>query len=226
MLGKLGKSIYGLCFDVPKEEKVEATEKTEQTPAPKQQPVEIGTITPGNSEIGSTGKADTAIAESLAAALESSNLDGYDYFEFAKTLDVLSVTIPSEQVKFQSAFATASVMGISKDKLIETANHYLNVLQTEAQKFGKFVEMQVEENVTSKEGSLTEKDNLIKEKAAQIQQLTEDINVLTQEKTEIENMVAENKIKIEKIQNNFVATIKVFVEKIKKDIEKISTYIP
>jgi hypothetical protein len=220
----LKKSILNLFVDLGDDGKEESKQNVEQEQTPTvvlEQPKAV-VIEAKPAE----GKTDTAIAENLANALEEANIDGYDYFEYAKTLEALSATIPSEQVRYQTAFASAGVMGATKEKLIETAQHYTNILNEQGEKFSGFVAQQIEQNVTSKESGLTQIDSSIQEKAELIQKLTQEINELTQQKTEIANEVAENKIKIERVQNDFAATLKVFLNKIKKDMDKISTYIP
>lgn len=210
------KKLLSLFIEVEpdkEETPVQLTEKVVQNP--------ISAI-PVNTN---NGKTDTAIAENLAGVLEAANMSGYDYFEFAKAIDALVTQIPSEQIRFQTVFTTAAVMGITKQKLIESTEHYMNVLKSEADKFSEMVAEQIKSNVTIKEESLAEIDKTIQDKAALIQQLTNEINTLTTDRATVANMVSESKIKIEQVQNDFAATLQIFVNKIAKDKEKINTYI-
>jgi len=217
----LKKSILGLFVDIEEDKEPEdqnEPEVSKATPAPAPVPTAMPIL--------SEGKIDSSIAESLAKALEDANIDGYDYFEFAKTLIALASTIPAEQVRYQAAFATASAMGATKQLLLQTAQHYVTVLNDEQEKFGEFVKAQIQENVTSKETAIADIDVAIQEKANQIQELTQHINELSQQKTTIENEVSEAKIKVERVRNDFVTTLKTFLGKIQADMDKISTYIP
>jgi hypothetical protein len=174
----------------------------------------------------STGKPDQSIIESMSKAMTDANLEGFDYFEFAKVVDSMVVSIPSEQVRYQAAFATAGTMGATKQTLLETADHYIAVLSTETDKFSALVADQTQATVTDKEASVSTIDATINEKAAMINQLTNEINELSTNKTAILNEASENKIKIQKIQNDFAACLKVFLDKINGDKAKINQYIP
>jgi len=173
----------------------------------------------------SAGEKDDNIAQSLASSLEDANLSGYDYFEFAKTIDAFKASIPAEQQRYQTAFAGGSVMGATVDNLIKTANHYLDVLKGKKDEFDTAVKLQVKATVTCKEEEASSVEAQIKEKADQICALTEEINTLSSRKGKISNEVSENKIKIEKIQNNFAATYQVFVGRISDDVDKIKKYL-
>ena len=72
---------------------------------------------------------DAKIKEQLADALASANMEGFDYFEFAQALEAQTTLIPSEAQRFQTIYATAKVMGVTPDKLISSAQHYLDVLK-------------------------------------------------------------------------------------------------
>jgi len=174
----------------------------------------------------SAGKPDQSIIESMSQALADANIEGFDYFEFAKVIDSMAVTIPSEQVRYQAAFATAGTMGATKQTLLDTADHYLAVLNTETEKFSALVADQTQTTVTDKEASVSTIDATINEKAAMINQLTNEINELSTNKTAILNEASENKIKIQKVQNDFAACLKIFLDKINGDKAKINQYIP
>lgn len=210
----LGKSLMNLFVkmeDDPVEAKVE--EKTPATAIP----VSVPTM--------QAGKADEAISSNFVKALEKANLPGYDYFEFAKTVEALRPTLPAEQTLFQTAFASAVVMSVSKDKLLETAQHYLSVLDAKAQEFNQVVQQRTADTVTKREKDIADSDAAIKAKAEQIQKLTEEMNVLTTQKTATANEISENRMKIEQVQINFMATFDIFANKIKGDIDKIKKYI-
>jgi predicted nucleic acid-binding Zn-ribbon protein len=83
----------------------------------------------------------------------------------------------------------------------------------------------IEESVTGKENESKSMDGEIKSRAESIQKLTEEINQLQDRKTKLANEASENHIKIERVRNNFAATLQIFVGKIKSDLEKITKYI-
>lgn len=168
---------------------------------------------------------DAEIRDQLVKALEQANQPGYDYFEMAKAVEAQAAIIPSEALRFQSTFAAISSMGITPDKLIESANFYLSILKGKEDEFNKTVNGHMAKAVTSREDEVKQFDADMQAKADQIQKLTEEINVMQQKKTAIINEVSTSKAQIEMVKNNFAATMKVFVDRINSDIGKIKTYL-
>ena len=221
------KKLMGLFVDYdedPKEEKKDekevAEEKVEEAIKPASAPAPVAMPTSTVS-----GETNQEILESLASALENANMDGFDYFEFAQVHEKLKKSMPSEEARFKAAFTSGSVMGVTRQKLLETAQHYLGVLNQEAEKFAQFYNDQLKRTVSDREESLTGMDESIKEKKAMIDQLNDEINQLTNDKSAINAEIIENKGKAEKVKNDFMATMDIFVSRINGDIEKIGKYI-
>jgi len=168
---------------------------------------------------------DAEIKKQLAAALEQANQPGYDYFEMAQSIAAQASIIPSEALRFQSTFATISSMGITPDKLVDSAQFYLTVLKKKEDEFTKTVDQHMAEAVTSRENDVVKFDADMQSKSEMIKKLTEEINEMQQQKTAIINEVSSNKAQIEQVRNNFSATMKVFVDRINSDIDKIKMYL-
>ena len=67
--------------------------------------------------------------------LTDANIPGPDFFEFYKTLESLAPQPIADQQKYILAFTGFQVMGLKKEKMIETANHYLSILKEERKNF-------------------------------------------------------------------------------------------
>lgn len=220
------KKIIGLFVDYNEDEKEdekieeEKIEKKSSSPIPPV--ISSPPITENTNSIGETNE---QIMESLAKTLEKANLEGFDYFEFAKILDNLKEKMPSEQARFQAAFASSNVMGASKDKLLETAQYYIGILDKESEKFEIFYANQLKRTVEDKENRLNEIDSSINGFTEEIERLTNQINDLTNEKSSINNEIIENKGKAEKVKSDFTCTLNIFLKKINGDIEKIKKYL-
>jgi len=208
------KDIAGLFIQIQDDEKEEA--KVQSEVKPPEATMEVRAI---------SGQQNENIAVSLSKALDEANLEGYDYFEFAKTLEALKPTLPAEQTLYQTALASGSVMGATKDKLTQTAQHYLDILGKKQEEFNQAVQVQINETVLDKEQGVVDLDNQIKVKAEQIQNLTDEINSLTNKKVEVTNEISTNKVKIEQVKNDFAATFQAFVSKIRGDMERIEKYL-
>ncbi|MEY4905764.1 MAG: hypothetical protein RLZZ292_3579, partial [Bacteroidota bacterium] len=113
----------------------------------------------------STGATNNKIAEMLFGAMEAGNLPGFDYLEFMQSVKSLSSMPMDEATRFRSAFAMAQTMGVTAPKLIETAQHYVGILQGEQKKFADAMASRTTNDVTAKEQEIANLDSVIKNKA-------------------------------------------------------------
>ena len=67
---------------------------------------------------------DSKSVDFLTKALAKNNLDGFDYLEFIQSLKALADLGMDEGTSIKSAFATASTVGLTKAKLVQTGKHY------------------------------------------------------------------------------------------------------
>jgi hypothetical protein len=95
---------------------------------------------------------DEKSIEYLTKALEKKNLPGLDYLEFKQSLGALLDMDMEETMAFKSAFATSATMGLTKEKLRKTAEHYKNVLTEEKEQFDAALEKQVKTEDRFQEG--------------------------------------------------------------------------
>ena len=221
------KGIGGL-FWKPEENEEDLTEVSTPTQPSTKPPAFTSSPAPtSNSEVvSSCGKEDAQTKAILLDALTKANKPGYDYFEFAMAIDEQAKFIPAEETRFQATYATVRSMGISQASLVGDAGFYLDVLKKEEQKFLTSMDGLTQQNVTSKEAQLASIDQKTAEKAEQIKKLTEEINESQKSRTQLINDISQNKSKVEQLKNNFSATLKVVVDRIIGDIEKIKKYIP
>jgi hypothetical protein len=175
--------------------------------------------------VNAPGDVNEQIAHTLSNALEKANCEGYDYFEYAKTIEALRATIPSEMALFQTAFATGTVMGVTKKKLLESADIYLKALLAKEQEFKNEVDQRTAETVNRREKELQDIDKIAAAKATEIQKLSTEISALTEKKNTLAKEITEQRQKIEVVKADFATTLSVFTGKIKADREKIDKYI-
>lgn len=213
-----GKKLMNMFFKVvDDEEKVEKTiPQSPSVPLP---------VTPNMTASAAPIQEDMEIKKQLADALEKANVEGYDYFELVKTVDAQAAIIPSEALRFQASYASATVMGVTVDKLISSAQFYLSILSKKEEEFKGTVAEHLNKTVTSKEDGIKRIDEEMQQKAEKIKAMTDEINAIQQKKTEMVNEISSNRAQIEQINNRFYATYKVFTDKITSDIEKIKTYL-
>lgn len=211
---------------------IEEVEDSGKITAPKEtkgnQPAEDPTPTQAKvpeSKAGNPGKVTQKFSEILLRAMEANNLDGFDYLEYKQSLKSLEKMPMDEATRFQSAFAMAQTMGATPEKLIQTAQHYVNILQQEERKFEDALTHQRSKQIGSKSQEIKNLEESIKAKAEQIKQLTQAIESDQKRAEQLKKEIAEAGQKVENTKNNFIASYNALIGKITGDIEKMSKYL-
>ncbi len=168
----------------------------------------------------------------LMQAILDSNLDGFDYLEFKNSLQALDNIPMDEQTKYRSAFATASTMGLTLEKLFSTADYYKKVLEREKEKFRDALQAKVSEGIAYKEQEKGRLAQEIENKTAKIAQLNKQIDQLNAEieehKAQLNNKQSELDTledKITQTRDNFLATYDYIHDQFDSDLAKIQQYL-
>ena len=183
------------------------------------------TVSSISSTVSSSGMVDTKIIEKLLQAIENNNLEGFDYLEFKKSIKALEKIPMDEATKYRSAFATASTMGVTLDKLLKTVNHYIGVLDRENTTFSNAFKGQLAEKVSGKEKEIAQFENITKEKSEKIKQLTKEITKHQQQIAELKAKISDSKYKIDKTQNDFKISFDHLKSQFEADIIKMKEYL-
>ncbi|MFD2562773.1 hypothetical protein [Aquimarina rubra] len=173
----------------------------------------------------SEGALDTKIVEKLLQAIEKNNLDGFDYLEYKKSLKALEKMPMDEATKYRSAFATASTMGVTLDKLLQTTNFYIGVLDKENEQFTGAFKNQFDSKVSGREREIAQFESIIKEKSEEIKRLTEEIAKHQQQIGDLKAKVEESNSKINKTQNDFKVSYDHLKAQFEEDIVKMQKYL-
>lgn len=161
----------------------------------------------------------------LAKALEKNNLPGFDYIEYKQSLGALQKLNIDEATAFKSAFATASTVGLTKEKLLTTAEHYKQVLTGERQKFDDAAGKQIQQKVKSKQEEVEALRKRISENTAKIKQLQQEIESDQAKIDSASEQIADEKKKIETKKSQFEFTWQSILNEINKDIENVNKYL-
>ncbi len=186
-------------------------------PIPQQEPVHV--------EEESEGEIDERIHNLLINAIESNNLDGFDYLEFKNSLKALESLPLDEATRFRSAFATAQTMGLTLDKLLKSADYYKGILDSEKEKFKKQLEKKVNESIYSRDKDKQALELAIQQKQAKIKALQEEINQHQTELSKLQGQVDQAMEKVGTAKNNFVFTYTYIMGKLDEDIANIKRYL-
>lgn len=172
-----------------------------------------------------TDNMDAKSAKFLVGALEKNNITGFDYLEFKQALDALTKMNMDESMAFKSAFATASTMGLTRAKLLETAQYYKKILEQEKGQFQKALQQQVQKQIAGKEHESKSLILTIEQKQKQIARLQAEIEKHKARITDIKTQIDSAASKINATKDNFEVTFDKITEQIDQDLRKIEQYL-
>lgn len=148
---------------------------------------------------------------------KDANLPGPDYFEFSKMTEAM-ISIQDERTRYTAAFAGLNIQGLDKQKLLQSATQYVQVLETDAANFNSTVDAALKEKVQSKQ---LEIDNNVK----RIENLSKEISELQQRIALLKNEVKDNEEKIESNSGAYARASENMEQKILYDIKRIKQHI-
>jgi uncharacterized protein YhaN len=168
---------------------------------------------------------DDKSLEFLTGAIEKNNLPGFDYFEFKRAIVTLLEMKMDEVTAYKSAFATAATLGVTKDKLIDSAGYYRNVIAKEKEQFDLALVTQNDTRVTNRESEIKKLRDQIERNKSEIVRLQDEIaNYLTQIE-QFETSVKTETEKLNKTKTAFESTHQSVVLQIDRDIENMHRYL-
>ncbi|MEK7256379.1 MAG: hypothetical protein AAB316_16615 [Bacteroidota bacterium] len=171
------------------------------------------------------GKVTDKFMQVLSDAMQQSNLQGLDYLEYKQSLNSLAKMPMDEPIRYQSAYAMAHAMGATSQKLVESAQHYLDVLKGEEAKFQDALRKQQTEQIGNREGTIKNLETTISQKAEQIKKLTQEIEQHRQQAESLKREIADASGKVAATKNNFEATYASLVAQIQADVENMKRYL-
>jgi uncharacterized protein (DUF3084 family) len=209
------KSLFIIEEENPK--KGESTKKAPKAP-PKNSPAVV------QSKEGAPGKVTKKFTDVLLKAMQANNIEGFDYLEFKQSLNSLSKMPMDEKTMYQSAFAMAQTMGADAGKLIQTAQHYIDVLKSEEKKFEQAVASQKQKQIASKQAKAKKVEEQIQSKAQRIKQLTQEIEAHQKQIEALKKDISAASSKVETTKNDFIASYNTIVGQIHADLENMKKY--
>lgn len=174
---------------------------------------------------GNTAGMDEKSVEFLTNALEKNNLPGFDFLEFKLSLAKLQELSLPEETAYKTTFATASTVGLTKDKLVSTAQHYRQVLMKEKEQFDVALSNQLHKRVNSKQQEVEKLKGQIEAWKQQIENLKNQIAKSQATIDDADNMIQREMDKISSTKENFVRTHQSILNQLDLDIQNIQKYL-
>ncbi len=157
--------------------------------------------------------------------MERTNLPGPDYYEFFKMMETLEAHIADEGARMAAVFATLAIQGLTKEKLLESAAVYSDVIEKDNAQFHKALADKNASEVEGRKRNVADLEGRIQRNAEQIQLLTKQI---TEYQTQIAALTKEAQLEQQRLEINSSAyqiASKAMSAKVTSDIQKIKSYL-
>ncbi len=170
---------------------------------------------------GDPANLDERSLEFLARSIEQNNLPGFDFLEFKKSVNALLKLGMDEPTAHRSVFATASTMGLTKEKLVESLGYYRNIVEKEKAAFYDALSAQTHEKVDSKKAETARLRDQIERNKAEIARLQDEVAGWLAAIDEAEKLTGIESEKLEKNRAAFEFTHAEAMLRLDKELEKI-----
>lgn len=154
---------------------------------------------------------------------DQANLPGPDYYEFWKMMETLAVHIRDERSRFAATFASLSIQGLTKEKLIETAQQYKTLVGDDRTRFEKVAQEKLEQDIGQKRRELRQLEETVAKHTELIRKLTQEITDSQQAMKGLQDTISEEENKLEKNKRGYMVACDAMIRKIESDITKIQT---
>ena len=170
---------------------------------------------------------DQEIMDKLQASLMEGKMASASYLDFAALLANMEKMLggADERTKFMAAFAALSAQGVTPDTVVNTAQHYLDILDSEETGFSNMMIGRVKNEVQSKIDEQNNLDKKITDANEQIQALTKSIMDMNIQKIELGNAAAQAKSGLETYANTFQSAKHHLTEQILSTIQRFQVYV-
>ncbi len=168
---------------------------------------------------------DEKSTRALLKAMVGSHSSDFEYLKFKAAVGSMKELAMDETTSFKSAFATGKTMGLTKQKLISSANRYLGVLQSEGANFTEALKSQIDKNVNSRESMIAQLEERISENKRKISELEREIVTYQEKIDNVDTDIDAAQAKIDGTKERFRNSYTTITDIIKKDIELINLYL-
>lgn len=161
----------------------------------------------------------------LLKAIEENNLPGFDYLEFKQALKGLMGMNMDQHTAMKSAFTTGSTVGLTKEKLISSAEHYRQVLLKEKSQFDAALQKQMAQRVDGKRNEKETIANKIQAYHQKIKDIQTEMAKLQDKLDKADSEIEAAEQKIHETKDKFETTFQSFVREIERDLDTLNSVL-
>jgi uncharacterized coiled-coil protein SlyX len=154
---------------------------------------------------------------------DQANLPGPDYYEFWKMMETLEPHIKEERTRLSATYASLAVQGLTKEKLVTTAEKYKTIVQEDKNCFEKAAHEKSESEIGHKRRQLAQLEETIAQQTETIRKLTQEITEAQAAIGTLSGAIAEEEQKLMQNKQGYVLACDAMLQKITDDINKIKT---
>jgi len=145
----------------------------------------------------------------LLTAVKDGQQKDFDYLKFKQSYKSLCQLGMDESTAAKSAFLTAATMGLTKEKLMLTVQHYKNILNKEKEQFAH--------NVDGKTIEIKRLQEKTEENIRKIAQLQKEQTIIEQEIQKLKDTADVSRLKIEDTRDQFKTTFDILYSEVEED---------
>ncbi len=153
----------------------------------------------------------------LLTAIKDGQQKDFDYLKFKQSYKALCELGMDEATASKSAYLTASTMGLTKEKLLLTVQHYKNILNREKEQFAVALKNQIANNIDAKTLEIKRMQDKIEENLRKILQMQKEQGVIEQEIQKTKEALEISQLKIEDTRNQFKNTFDILYNEVEED---------
>lgn len=213
---------------VKKDEDVEIEKPASKIPLNFQQPASLNTLaTPSQFATATVSAAEkNEFAEFLNSVYQQGNFPGPDYQEFTDAIKTMDAQPIPENVKFTAIFAGFQVQNVTKARLIETGNKYIEMINEQVSGFNGEIEKTLTTEVAEKQNSASkiakENDEIEKQMVALTEKKNRNAEAIQKLNAEVNEQTTSLSVK----KSSFKMAADEFIAIVQSNIQKIKTYLP
>jgi hypothetical protein len=154
---------------------------------------------------------------------DQANLPGPDYYEFMKMMETLEAHIKDEKARISATYASLTIQGLTKEKLVETATKYKEIIGADKMQFEKIANAKSEQEIGQKRKDLKGLEDTIVKNSEMIQKLTKEITEAQVALGGLKATISEEEQKLARNKQGYMMACEAMLQKISEDIKKIQT---
>ncbi len=157
----------------------------------------------------------------LLKAIQENNLPGFDYLEFKQSLNGLKAMDMDVTTAIKSAYTTGSTVGLTKSKLISSAEHYKKILMKEQEQFESALQKQMAQRVHGKKEEKEKLTSKIATYQSKIKELETEILKYQDKLDRADSEIESARAKIDDTKQKFENTFQAIMRQINDDIARL-----